>query len=96
MSDEGDVVEQPQSTIQIHRDKNMRLIPISEVSARVLAGLCDTVVGKGSAAKFQIAIAQQEIEAELANLDKQDALQPDDWNGQPNRAERRAVAHHSV
>lgn len=86
--DEGDVNET--ASIQIHRDKDMPMVSISVVSARVLAGICDLVSARGSAAKFEIALAQQELEAELMRIAPPE---PEPAPPPVNRATRRQMIH---
>jgi hypothetical protein len=68
-------------------DGGRRLL-ISELTARTLLAILDTVVGKGSAAKFQLALAQQELERGIAELEAEPIGQPPT----SNRATRRALA----
>ena len=73
---------QGKTTVHVEREGNSRLISITEMTAKTVLAILDTVVVKGSASKFQVAIAQQEIEKELALLD-----QP---STSLNRAQRRS------
>jgi len=83
--DEGATEEtrkvQGQTTVHVERTGPSRLVSISEVTARTVLAVLDTISVKGSAGKFQIALAQQELEKELAYLDQ--------LPSKPNRAERR-------
>lgn len=84
--DEGATEEtgqiQGQTTVHVERTGPSRLIPISETTARTVLAILDTITVKGSAGKFQVALAQQEIEKELANLSQPPSTSP-------NRAARR-------
>lgn len=82
----GEVQGEPQEPFSIHvsHSGNERSILISEITARTLLGVLDTVTVKGSAGKFQLAIAQSELEKGLAELS-----QPAPSNSSPSRAERR-------
>ena len=61
---------QGKTTVHVEREGTSRLISITEITAKTVLAVLDTVVVKGSTAKFQIAIAQQEIEKGLASLDQ--------------------------
>lgn len=80
----GEVQDGNQITVHVSHPEVDRQIHISEMSARTLAAVLDTITGKGSAAKFQLAIAQQELERGLA------ALEPPPAPIAPNRSARRA------
>lgn len=74
--------------VTIHRDANQRLISVSEISARTLVALLDTVTAKGAQAKLQLALAQQELEHGLALLDNETRT---DMGGHASRQARRAA-----
>lgn len=74
---DGEVREENDGlTIHVHNNSS-RSISISELSARTVLAILDSVTVKGSTAKLQVGLAQQEIENALT------ALQP------MNRAQRR-------
>lgn len=56
--------------VHVHSPAGQRTVVVSELSARTLVSVLDTVQARGSAAKFQLAIAQQELEKGLASLDQ--------------------------
>lgn len=75
--------------VTIHRDANQRLISVSEISARTLVALLDTVTAKGAQAKLQLALAQQELEHGIAMLDN--VTGTDMGGNYASRAARRAA-----
>lgn len=81
----GSVEDKP--GFHIHLNGNQRLISITELTARTIVSVLDTVQGRGSAAKIQLGMAQKELEEELARLEPAPPPVP------LNRAQRRRAEH---
>jgi hypothetical protein len=95
IGDEEEGRPSPFGKVSLHvSHEGGRQVTISELSARTLVGILDTVSGKGSQAKFQLAIAQQELEVGLEALGGPPTETPPvDEPPLINRAARRAVAN---
>lgn len=57
------------TTIHVHSDGARKLL-ITELTARTLMGVLDSIAVRGAPAKFQLAMAQQELFEALEQLEK--------------------------